>query len=144
MTHKIEQLLSMKADILERVIAALESGDYEQGKSALHQGTRWCCLGVMCDLAVKDGVITVEYTERVLGVPLAHFGEERAWAYLPKAVVIWAGLNYEGERVSEALEDNEGRGRLGENPEDTLAAFNDLGSPFPEIAQTMRERIRAI
>jgi hypothetical protein len=134
----------MKADILERVIAALESGDYEQGKSALHQGGRWCCLGVMCDLAVEDGVVTVEYTEAVPGVPIAHYGEGRDWAYLPEKVVIWAGLEYTGERVSEALEDNEGRGRLGEAPEDTLAAYNDLGAPFTEIAQTMRRRIRAV
>lgn len=134
----------MKADILERVITALESGNYEQGKGVLRKNDRWCCLGVMCDLAVKDGAVIVEQKEVSPGVQETFYGQVKAWAYLPEEVVIWAGLHYKGEYPSQALEDNEGRGRLGDDPEDTLAAFNDLGSPFPEIAQTMRRRIRAV
>lgn len=144
MTHEIEQLLEMKADILERVITALESGDYEQGKGSLYRGGRWCCLGVMCDLAVKDGVVIVDHTEIEAGEKVARFGADRSWAYLPQEVVVWAGMHYKGEYPSQELEDNEGRGRLGDDPEDSLAAYNDLGAPFSEIAQTMRRRIRAV
>lgn len=36
-------------------IKALRSGEYKQGRKALKVGDRFCCLGVLCDLAAKDG-----------------------------------------------------------------------------------------
>lgn len=41
----------MKAEIKARWIEALRSGKYEQGKRALHPyGSKFCCLGVLCDV----------------------------------------------------------------------------------------------
>jgi len=37
-------------------IDALESGQYEQGKFALKNNNEFCCLGVLCDLFVKEGI----------------------------------------------------------------------------------------
>ncbi len=42
----------------DRWIPALRSGDYVQGHGALRsQDDRYCCLGVLTDLLVQDGLI---------------------------------------------------------------------------------------
>jgi hypothetical protein len=71
-------------------VAALRSGEYAQGRERLAQwnGSSWsyCCLGVACDLAMKDGVqIQVERRNNSLvfdGTALA----------LPERVMDWLGL----------------------------------------------------
>lgn len=48
----------MKKEIADKWVAALRSGKYKQGKTWLHdlkQDTH-CCLGVLCRLAIEDGV----------------------------------------------------------------------------------------
>jgi hypothetical protein len=45
----------MKPEITRRWIEALRSGEYEQGRGFLKLDGRYCCLGVLCDLAAKDG-----------------------------------------------------------------------------------------
>jgi hypothetical protein len=89
--------VEMKRDIKKRWIKALHSGDYQQGKSALRAGDKYCCLGVLCDLAVKDGVIppavatpsgTFEYFEGTDDELPGHS------AGLPLVVQEWAGLDH--------------------------------------------------
>jgi hypothetical protein len=80
-------MLEMNPEIRARWTAALRSGDYQQGRSALRKGDELCCLGVLCDLAVKAGVLTAAPGEdghcwRYDGVP----------DYLPESVQEWAGL----------------------------------------------------
>jgi hypothetical protein len=78
--------LEMNPEIRARWTAALRSGDYSQGRDTLRRDDLFCCLGVLCDLAVKDGAVT--------GKP---HGDGR-WAYsgtatvLPRAVQEWAAL----------------------------------------------------
>jgi hypothetical protein len=36
--------------------AALRSGEYQQGKWSLNANGKLCCLGVLCEVAVKAGV----------------------------------------------------------------------------------------
>lgn len=51
--------LEMDPVIRARWVAALRSGEYPQGHGALRVGDgNFCCLGVLCELAVKDGVIS--------------------------------------------------------------------------------------
>lgn len=51
----------MDAKIKARWIKALRSGKYKQGQGRLRQptpdGDEYCCLGVLCELAVKAKVI---------------------------------------------------------------------------------------
>lgn len=48
----------MNKEIQDRWVAALRSGEYKQGKYRLQRDDdTYCCLGVLCDLAVKDGVV---------------------------------------------------------------------------------------
>jgi hypothetical protein len=37
-------------------LAALRSGEFEQGNNFLKSGVRYCCLGVACELAERAGV----------------------------------------------------------------------------------------
>jgi hypothetical protein len=94
---------------------ALRSGEYKQAKEMLakvnpetEEVEGFCCLGVLCDLAVKEGVIPspvrVDKYERVLGGDLPkdryQYGDPEADLYLntstaelPEAVRLWAGLD---------------------------------------------------
>lgn len=81
---------SSKQDIMLEWVVALRSGDYPQGVSALHSydGDSYCCLGVLCEVAVKAGVIS----------PGLRFSNESSFSYdgdrntLPYSVIQWAGL----------------------------------------------------
>lgn len=44
-----------RAEVYDMWATALESGKYEQGQEVLREGNSFCCLGVLCDLAAKDG-----------------------------------------------------------------------------------------
>ena len=37
-------------------VEALRSGEYEQGKEFLQCGSSFCCLGIACEVASKNGV----------------------------------------------------------------------------------------
>lgn len=43
----------MKTEIAKEWTTALRSGDYQQGRLALHDRNRFCCLGVLCDIYRK-------------------------------------------------------------------------------------------
>ena len=79
--------LEMDPQIRARWVAALRSGKYEQGREFLRtEDDRFCCLGVLCELAVADGVIPPAW------------GDGSEWVYadasaeLPDRVMQWAGL----------------------------------------------------
>ena len=128
-------------------VAALRSGDYPQGRNVLtsveSDGTRrHCCLGVLCDLAVKAGVLTVDTdddgtpdTTYVNGTNAVRYHETgqpdaQAVVYLPRAVREWAGLDG----------DNPGFVREGFLNRTHLASLNDDGVSFDDIADVIDER----
>lgn len=48
----------MNKVIRQKWIDALRSGEYKQGKGRLRNSeNEFCCLGVLCDLAAKEGVV---------------------------------------------------------------------------------------
>lgn len=51
----------MRPEIAKRWVEALRSGKFKQGKHRLANetpdGRNYCCLGVLCEIAVEDGVI---------------------------------------------------------------------------------------
>jgi hypothetical protein len=61
----------MNAEIKQKWLAALRSGEYQQGKSALRRDEdgqrRYCCLGVLCDLIDPN-----EWQPAKEGVPVAY------------------------------------------------------------------------
>lgn len=72
---------------------ALRSGEFTQGYGALYDSTRggYCCLGVLCELAAKAGV--VEKVNANGAVFYKGTGIDQENCHLPKAVQEWAGLD---------------------------------------------------
>lgn len=131
-------------EAVKKWVEALRSGNYKQGKGALRvtQGRelspsedRFCCLGVACDLAEREGVmLDVGFT------PLPHDG---VWdvSYdgdhleLPEAVQDWLGIHESNPLVARlsieryGLLDDAYRFKLDDynNPDlnRTLAEIND-------------------
>ena len=85
----------MNEEIKKKWVGALRSGEYKQGRSILYnrEDNTFCCLGVLCDLAVKEGIVTtiVGTTEDI--VDCTFFGMEKAYEYLPEEVMEWANLS---------------------------------------------------
>ena len=79
----------MKAKIADLWIKALRSGDYKQGRGQLEDNKgRFCCLGVLCDLAIKDGV----KINREIGHYNNLFTYDTNTGSLPDKVMKWSGL----------------------------------------------------
>lgn len=119
----------MNREIRDRWIAALRSGKYQQGKYSLRRDERYCCLGVLCELAVQDGII-----ERYdpLNDHVYDFGDENGSSNgaLPPTVVRWAGLHDSIPLV-----------RFAGN-EHGLASLNDsIGLNFNQIAQIIEQQL---
>lgn len=77
----------MYREVAEAWVSALRSGEYEQGEGALSRDGEYCCLGVLCEVAVDNG----------LALDVEHTGDEIHYdgngAFLPDRVVQWAGMN---------------------------------------------------
>ncbi len=118
----------MKPEIKEKWLAALRSGEYQQCAGALrrsdhHGNLTHCCLGVLCDLAAKDGIGKWE---------AEHFisGGYRDIGLLTGEVVEWAGTqDYNPDVV---VDDAKGS---------NLAMLNDNGRTFAEIADVIEAQL---
>lgn len=71
--------------------AALRSGEYQQIKRQLRSPNGFCCLGVACDVAVKNGLSVRIEEELTLSVPMYRY--DGSSAVLPYSVVRWYGLS---------------------------------------------------
>lgn len=130
--------MSMNAAIKAQWTAALRSGDYPQAKNNLRTEEGYCCLGVLCDLAVEAGVTEIT-TEP--GDSSAVYWYDGEFLSLPGSVQKWAGLDYldnphnpdidrEADGFPEAaVVDGEVSGHAA-----SLAELNDNGTTFAVIA----------
>lgn len=133
----------MNEDVKAKWVAALRSGEFEQCKEALRVGDKFCCLGVLSELAVRDGVIepgeALQETDwrasRGNGETVYIYGGETG--HLSDAVAEWAGLmslDDWDEANPETFPDGDpsAEGR-------PLSAWNDSGSTFSEIADMIEK-----
>jgi hypothetical protein len=96
----------MKPEIARRWADALESGQYKQARGLLcrvdrETGTRsYCCLGVLCELAIEDGV-PVSVHEHKTEYGHGHVAFDKSGSYLPESVVKWAGADNANPKVGE-------------------------------------------
>jgi hypothetical protein len=134
-----------EAKIIREWVTALRSGEYQQARNTLHrieanpgavdeaQRTEgMCCLGVLCDLAVKAGVIP---EPGIIGHAAEQNGRyaeyEGDCAFLPETVRYWAGLAEVAPRVNVPTEGIDGVDYESRN----LPDLNDLeGYGFDQIA----------
>lgn len=118
----------MRKELGQRWVAALRSGKFRQGKRALREGDTYCCLGVLCELAVADGAIRAEreangayYYDGSSGLPSS-------------ATASWAGMRTnDGSHLEELRIEGE-----------SLASRNDRGATFAEIADIIERNIDAL
>jgi len=123
---------------------ALESGDYVQGRSRLNnQGSdgvhRYCCLGVLAEMAVEEGVIRRGETN-IFGTVAYLDTNGPESALLPRLVKLWAGMESQD-------------GALGNDVALTMlndGAYADGGGwdveprTFVQIAKVIRENWEAL
>lgn len=116
--------------VVRRWVDALRSDEYKQCQGGLAQegqnGIEYCCLGVLCELAVSDGVIAAKTINN------GCFGYESTsgWqAALPPLMVAgWVGLVGDSWEVEE------------ENTNVELTSLNDDRNwTFAEIADVIEE-----
>lgn len=126
----------MNKEIKQKWIEALRSGKYKQGTAALRKKDylqkgkpEFCCLGVLCEIAIKEGVIKdPKKYDRYYNTYL--YPEIYGDQLLPLKVVKWAGL----EDVNPSV-----IGPLGKTT--SLADLNDKGFNFTEIADLIEQKL---
>lgn len=125
----------MDPEIKQLWLNALRSGEYSQAMGRLKRDGAFCCLGVLCEIAVANGVIEVEDVNRgVLGV-IGKYGESDESSELPFVVAEWAGLDCPNPWVEVVLHD-------GTTREFALSDVNDdLNKNFLEIADLIEEQL---
>jgi hypothetical protein len=108
------------AERRERWAQALESGKYAQAAYQLRSANGYCCLGVACDLYIKEQGGEWEPMKREPG----SYQFKTATAVLPPSVKNWLGIRDQGGRY--------GGGAW------SLTSANDDGKSFAEIAAIIR------
>lgn len=103
----------MRKEIMEKWVEALPK--YKQGQGHLHVEDRFCCFGVLCEVAKENGVIA-EYR-----------GSD---SYAPSAVLSWAGLR---DPVGYFGFHEDGHGYP------SLVSLNDGGENFEAIAGVIKK-----
>lgn len=98
----------------EKLVAALRSGEYKQGKHDLVTSDGYCCLGVAGKLAGRtdEELRRMNFTG-VTGI---------VGTYLDERTALLFGF--------------------GETPQRALAKMNDAGKPFTEIADFIEQETR--
>lgn len=123
-----EEVYDLWADVLE-------SGDYLQAKEALKRSDGFCCLGVLCDLAIKDGShMSWDYSNYGTPGVICSAG---FYTELPPAFLCdYLGLSIFSPKIEESA-------ALGSEAKAIdLAEMNDEGKTFKEIAKHIREVIK--
>jgi len=125
----------MNQRIKEEWVALLEHGDLKQCINDLHDTKEgsFCCLGVLCEIAVAEGVTLKDEAGQYGGKNNDGFRNEPQFRaqFLPSEVYKWAGL--EDSNPSIYRPDGE--------PITPLAVLNDNGKTFPEIAKLIEENL---
>lgn len=115
----------MYREVAEAWVSALRSGEYKQGKGALSRDGKYCCLGVLCEIAVNNGLdVEVESDDGY-----TYYDGNRA--FLPGRVVKWSGMNNEFATAMVGVD------RL------DLVDMNDASESFETIADVIENHYEA-
>jgi len=118
----------MDNNIRKQWVDKLRSGEYPQAKGVLRKSDGgFCCLGVLCELAVEQKVIEPPTLHGSSYFYQDDKSDDAYDAWLPPTVRKWAGLQTDEVRLAEYRVVNE----VAIN---TLSAMNDRGLTFTEIA----------
>jgi hypothetical protein len=152
----------MNPDVKKLWIDDLNDENIIQGTGQLRDiNDRFCCLGVLCRIAVREGIIPdpkLKFSDpEVQGWALRQ--EENYYIYgtvndtsgfsLPYEVIEWADLDESDPQV--ILTEEEAREFFGKSPEEmgwseshcapSMAGMNDEGIPFSVIARVIDRKL---
>lgn len=120
----------MKPEVKDKWLKALRSGEYIQGNGFLKEGDKFCSLGVLCDLAAKEGVGKWEAFVHKLQV-FKTSPDTFHPSFPPNAVVEWAGLPSRSPTIMS-----------GKYSMRNLGALNDIDKlSFGQIADLIEEQL---
>lgn len=125
----------MKPEVKTIWVEALKSGEYKQGRGSLHYtvGTDdlFCCLGVLCDLAVKAGIIPAPTVDKSALSDVTYYYDGNGFT-LPEPVQDWAEIDANGRLPKES-----------EYPANNnyLSKQNDGGVSFERIAGMIEDQL---
>lgn len=135
----------MTPEVKAAWVAALRSGEYKQGTNALQRGEQFCCLGVLCDIAVKQFEIQLEVAEDYCcddctpkGGASNKIAYDGSTSFLPYKVRQWANLTDDGQVSGTHPYRNESDM---ERFTDRLYVLNDNGYSFAEIADIIEQEL---
>lgn len=134
----------MNPEIKALWLDALRNSDYQQANGRLRDDEdRFCCLGVLCDLAVHAGIGYWDKNEENrpddvdrdgLRFVSAEDADDWAMAVLPDSVQTWAGLHEDADpTVSDPRPSSPGPIRL--------SNLNDEGWSFAGIADLIEREL---
>ena len=113
----------MNPELKSRWTARLRSGEYLQGKGALRKRGEeqdfFCCLGVLCEIAVEDGKAHLSKQPEVGGW---NYNYNEEGGLLPIELHTWSGICLDDRQ--ELMDMNDSRGKA-----------------FPEIADWIDENL---
>jgi hypothetical protein len=112
----------MNPQIKQKWVDALRSGDYQQGQCYLRTNSGFCCLGVLCDLYIKENNVEWEppiYSDAYMFQNMV--------AALPLSVIEWSGVEGYNPLVNDEI--------------GTLSGLNDNGTTFNEIANLIENHL---
>ena len=130
-------------------VSALRSGVYVQARGSLRVesqelGTKFCCLGVACDLyskSVGEGSWTEEgWFELRNSHGLDTNGSD---VFLPEDVMEWLGLSHVQGKFFNRVETSGGL-LTGLKEDNSLTDMNDNDSTFEDIAKIIEEEPRGL
>lgn len=141
-----ETFPKMNPEVKALWIEALLSGDYKQGKSWLKQvhddgPAEYCCLGVLCDLAEKAGIVTSTEESTTQGGRVVRYSSSGNEEYsevtvLPKTVADWADFKWQKSISGSIVGPNQYGDFEGGC---SLVSLNDTGASFEHIAGVIEE-----
>lgn len=121
---------TMNKEIKQMWVDALRSGLYTQGKACLRKNNDFCCLGVLSDLAEKDGVGYWKDDKFHI------IDDDDFTISLSSRVSVWAEM----KNISQMGTFYVG----GEYGMITLSKLNDDGYSFVEIADIIEKEIDGV
>lgn len=144
----------MNKDVKEKWLAALPEFEQAQGQLGVAGTNRRCCLGVLCEVAVREGIIpppTETGTSVVYGAEEDYGGSELV---LPSQVMAWAGIDEasplvyvvdpdspDGTREVDITYLNDGEEEDYVNEEEDDVKWRIEPQSFEQIAVVIREQL---
>ncbi len=146
--------MGMNPEIKASWVAALRSGEYDQGEGLLKfnetetEKASYCCLGVLCDLAVQAGVLGTPHRRASGSWSFGLEDEADPYNYLnysetvlPDSVREWAGLENTDPcfQLSSEQAERFGVSDIDSGFSKSLTGLNDNGNSFKTIADVIEE-----